>query len=42
MKRNLTAAALVLMLVLGLSACGGNDAGDAIVKARRPWRTCRA
>lgn len=34
MKRNLTAAALVLMLVLGLSACGGNDAGDAIVKAQ--------
>ena len=34
MKRQLTAAALALMLILGLSACGGNDAGDAIVKAQ--------
>lgn len=34
MKRNLTAAALALLLVLGLSACGGNDAGEAIVKAQ--------
>lgn len=34
MKRNLTAAALTLLLVLGLSACGGNDAGEAIVKAQ--------
>ena len=34
MKRNLTAAALALLLVLGLSACGGNDASEAIVKAQ--------
>lgn len=34
MERNLTAAALALLLVLGLSACGGSDAGEAIVKAQ--------